>query len=116
MPRITIRIDFENGKHIGHGKIRLLELIAQHGSISKAAREMGMSYRRAWMLADEVNTMFAEPSLETQHGGPGGGFARLTAFGHALIGRYRAIEAQNAETFGTLLAELGSAVQRETTG
>ena len=43
MPRVTIRIDFEGGRHIGHGKIRLLEMIAQHGSISQAAREMGMS-------------------------------------------------------------------------
>ncbi|MGC3944505.1 MAG: LysR family transcriptional regulator [Chryseolinea sp.] len=60
-------------QHIGHGKIRLLELIAEHGSISQAAREMPMSYRRAWLLADEVNTMFDEPVLETQHGGAGGG-------------------------------------------
>src|ERR1700694_4271325 len=98
-PRITIRIDFDDDRHIGHGKIRLLELIADHGSISRAAREMKMSYRRAWLLSDEVNTMFERPVLETQHGGSGGGYARLTTFGRTLIERYRQIEAHNAGTF-----------------
>jgi molybdate transport system regulatory protein len=106
MARITIRIDFENGQHIGHGKIRLLELIAKHGSISRAAKEMAMSYRRAWLLADAVNTMFNEPVLETQHGGAGGGHARLTSFGHALVGHYRAMEAHSASAFRKQLATL----------
>ena len=106
MTRLTLRIDFENGRQIGHGKIRLLELIAQHGSISKAARVMGMSYRRAWLLSDEMNRMFKTPVLETQHGGAGGGAARLTSFGHAVIGHYRAMEAQSTELFGEHLAEL----------
>lgn len=106
MSRITIRIDFDNGRNIGHGKIRLLELIALHGSISRAAKEMQMSYRRAWLLADEMNTMFNEPVLETQHGGSGGGHAKLTSFGHALVGRYRTIEAHNKTTFAKLLGSL----------
>ena len=113
MTRITIRIDFETGEHIGHGKIRLLELIAEHGSISRAAREMGMSYRRAWLLVDAVNSMFKEPVLETQHGGAGGGHARLTSFGHALVGHYRAIEAHNVSTFRKQLAMLGRDLQRK---
>jgi molybdate transport system regulatory protein len=111
MPRVTIRIDFGDGRHIGHGKIRLLEMIAQRGSISQAAREMGMSYRRAWLLTDEVNTMFDQPVLETQHGGSGGGYARLTSFGHALIGHYRAIEAHSAQTFRKQLAVLGRSLR-----
>lgn len=106
MTRVTIRIDFENGCQIGHGKVRLLELVAAHGSISRAAREMGMSYRRAWVLADEVNRMFREPLLDKQHGGAGGGSARLTSFGHAVVGHYRAIEAQTLIAFGKQLAEL----------
>jgi molybdate transport system regulatory protein len=106
MTRLTIRIDFENGRHIGHGKVRLLELIAQHGSISRAAKEMGMSYRRAWLLADEVNGMFSEPVLETRHGGSGGGHARLTSLGHALIGHYRAMEEQAMRTFNKPILEL----------
>lgn len=106
MTRLTLRIDFDNGSQIGHGKIRLLELIAEHGSISSAAREMGMSYRRAWLLTDEMNRMFKSPVLETQHGGSGGGAARLTSFGHAIVGHYRAFEAQSMKLFGRQLAEL----------
>ncbi len=111
MARITIRIDFGGGYHIGHGKIRLLELIVQHGSISRAAKEMAMSYRRAWLLADEVNQMFTEPVMETQHGGAGGGHARLTSFGHALVGHYRAIEAHNASAFHKQLTKLERGVR-----
>ena len=106
MTRLTLRIDFANGSQIGHGKIRLLELIAQHGSISRAAKEMSMSYRRAWLLADDINRMFRTPVLETQHGGSGGGSARLTSFGHAVVGHYRAIEAQSMKLFSRQLTEL----------
>lgn len=110
MARLTIRIDFDNGLQIGHGKIRLLEQIADHGSISRAAKEMGMSYRRAWLLANEVNGMFRKPVLETRHGGAGGGEARLTSFGQSLVGHYRAIEARSAEVCGRQLAEIERAL------
>ncbi len=106
MTQLTLRIDFENGSQIGHGKIRLLELIAQYGSISRAAKEMSMSYRRAWLLVDELKRMFRTPVLETQHGGSGGGSARLTSFGHGVIGHYRSIEAQSMKLFSKQLAEL----------
>lgn len=106
MTRLTLRIDFANGSQIGHGKVKLLELIAQHGSISRAAKEMRMSYRRAWLLADEINRIFKTPVLETQHGGSGGGSARLTSFGHAVVGHYRAIEAQSKKLFSKQLTEL----------
>ena len=106
MTRLTLRIDFENGSQIGHGKIRLLEMIAQHGSISRAAKEMNMSYRRAWLLVDELNHMFCKPVIETRHGGAGGGSARLTSCGHAVIGHYRAIEAQSAKLASKQLDEL----------
>lgn len=112
MTRLTLRIDFDNGSQIGHGKIRLLELIAQHGSISRAAKEMKMSYRRAWLLSDELNRIFKTPVLETQHGGAGGGSARLTSLGHAVIGHYRAIEAQSLKLFGKQLAELERGLSR----
>jgi molybdate transport system regulatory protein len=106
MSRLTLRIDFENGRQIGHGKIRLLELIAQHGSISRAAKDMNMSYRRAWLLTNELNAMFQTPVIETQHGGAGGGHARVTSFGHALVGHYRAFETQSAKLFRKQLSEL----------
>ena len=87
--RVTIRIDFDDGRYLGHGKVRLLEMVEAHGSISSAARAMDMSYRRAWLLADEVNRMFTTPVLETQLGGKGGGHARLTEFGRLLVTHYR---------------------------
>ena len=104
--RLTIRLDFDAARHVGHGKIRLIETIAAEGSISAAARTMGMSYRRAWLLLDEVNRMFREPVVETQLGGKGGGNARLTEFGKALVDLYREIEADAGKRFATRIAEV----------
>jgi molybdate transport system regulatory protein len=89
---LTIRVDFGAQGALGPGKIRLMELISQHGSIASAGKEMGMSYRRAWLLVDEINQMFREPLVEKQTGGAGGGGARLTRLGRDVVGRYRAIE------------------------
>ena len=93
---LTIRIDFGACGYLGPGKIALMELIARHGSISAAGREMGMSYRRAWLLVDEINRIFREPLVETQMGGSGGGGARLCALGHDVVSRYRAIQGSAA--------------------
>jgi molybdate transport system regulatory protein len=89
---LTIRVDFGAYGFLGPGKIRLMELISKHGSISQAGKEMGMSYRRAWLLVDEINHIFREPLVEKQMGGSGGGGARLTKLGRDVVGRYRAIE------------------------
>jgi molybdate transport system regulatory protein len=89
---LTIRIDFGAFGYLGPGKIALMELIGRHGSISAAGKEMGMSYRRAWLLVDEINHIFREPLVETQMGGSGGGGARLTGLGRDVVRRYRAIE------------------------
>jgi molybdate transport system regulatory protein len=91
-PVLTIRVDFAAFGYLGPGKIALMELISRHGSISAAGKEMGMSYRRAWLLVDEINHIFREPLVETQMGGSGGGGARLTRLGREVVGRYRAIE------------------------
>lgn len=92
MPRLSIRIDFDDDGRLGPGKILLLERIAEHGSISAAGRSMGMSYKRAWELVSEINRNFSLPLVELQTGGRGGGGAALTAFGKELITHYRAIE------------------------
>ena len=89
-----MRLDFGPGRAIGHGKIRLLEAVRDYGSISAAGRSMGMSYRRAWLLIDQLNHIFEEPVIEAKHGGFGGGGAELTRFGHRVVERYRAIEAK----------------------
>ena len=98
MPRLTLRIDFDQGRAIGPGKIKLLELIDALGSIAAAGRRMGMSYRRAWLLVDSVNRCFRQPVVASQAGGTHGGGASLTEFGHAVVRHYRAVEsaAQNA--------------------
>jgi molybdate transport system regulatory protein len=93
MPRLTLRIDFDEDRAIGPGKIRLLELIDKHGSISEAGRRMGMSYRRAWLLVDNLNHCFRGPVVAAQTGGQHGGGASLTAFGHAVVQHYREVEA-----------------------
>jgi molybdate transport system regulatory protein len=92
-PRLTLRVDLGSGRALGPGKIRLLEAIANTGSISQAGRHLGMSYRRAWLLVDDMNNCFRDPVIAAQPGGAHGGGAILTAFGQQLVERYRAIEA-----------------------
>ena len=106
MTVITIRIDFDGERYIGHGRIRLLELIGQHGSIAQAAKAMGMSYKRAWYLMDDFSSMFADPLIERQHGGRGGGAAKLTPFGADLVRQYRDMEAKALSVFAKPLASM----------
>lgn len=96
---------------IGPGKADLLEAISRTGSISAAGREMGMSYRRAWMLADVMNTSFAGPLVGTATGGQKGGGAQLTELGVEVLRRYRAIEAKAAASIRTDLAQLARLVR-----
>src|ERR1700722_5145964 len=91
--RLTLRVDFGSGRALGPGKIRLLEAVAETGSISQAGRKLGMSSRRAWLLVDDMNNCFRDPVIEAQPGGAHGGRATLTAFGQNMVDRYRAIEA-----------------------
>jgi molybdate transport system regulatory protein len=91
--KLTLRVDLGAGRALGPGKIRLLEAIEKTGSISQAGRKLGMSYRRAWLLVDDMNNCFRDPVIDAQPGGAHGGGATLTAFGQKLVERYRAIEA-----------------------
>jgi len=90
-----IKLDF-NGHRLGEGKVELLEFIVETGSISAAAKKMKMSYRRAWLLIDELNTMFAKPCVRTTAGGSQGGGAQVTDFGSHLIKTFRGLEARVA--------------------
>jgi len=113
--RLTIRIDLSERGAIGPGKIRLLELVGESGSISAAGRAMKMSYRQAWMLIDSVNRCFRSPLVHTQLGGTRGGGAVLSALGHDVIARYRAIERAAAKAGAAELAALDAAqVSRRT--
>lgn len=89
-PRLRILLGREIA--IGPGKAELLRLIEEMGSISAAAREMGMSYRRAWTLVETMNGAFREPVVEAAIGGRGGGGAQVTDFGREALNRYRAME------------------------
>ena len=68
-PRLTLRVDLGPGQSIGPGKVRLLDAVAETGSISSAGRKLGMSYRRAWMLIDDLNTSFESKVVSTTLGG-----------------------------------------------
>ena len=92
MAVISLRIDLGEDFRFGPGKARLIELIRDTGSISAAGRALGMSYRRAWLLTDELNTMFGQQLVEPQHGGAKGGGARVTPQGIATLEAYRRIE------------------------
>lgn len=112
MPTIRLRILLDPDGHIGPGKVELLELIERLGSISAAGRALGMSYRRAWELVEEMNRIFGRPVAETQAGGRQGGGARLTDLGHQIVARFRAAEAAAAEAIGAEITALQDEVKR----
>lgn len=105
-PQAHVRIDFSVHCALGPGKVALLEGIERSGSLSAAARGLGMSYRRGWLLLHSINTGFSEPAVMLSAGGKDGGGARLTAFGRNLVTRYRefeaAVDALAARQFGDL--------------
>jgi molybdate transport system regulatory protein len=92
LPSLTVRIDLDAERSIGPGKVRLLENIRSCGSISAAGRAMRMSYKRAWVLVDEINRICRREVVERKAGGKNGGGAVLTPFGLSLVNRYRKIE------------------------
>jgi molybdate transport system regulatory protein len=94
--KTNLRFTFPGGVPLSHGKAELLELIRETGSIRQAAQRMDMSYRRGWLLADELNRMFVHTVIETKHGGKSGGGAVLTDFGEALLARFRDMERRTA--------------------
>ena len=99
-PRLSLRLDLGAGLRIGPGKVGLLEAVGRTGSISAAGRSLEMSYRRAWLLIEDLNLGLGTPVVETATGGSGGGGARLTPAGEAVIRNYRRIEAAAGEAAG----------------
>ncbi len=102
-PGLRIRIIFGPEEMMGPGKAELLERIEKAGSIAAAGREMGMSYKRAWMLVETLNSMFREPLVRSVRGGARGGGAILTDAGKAALVEYRSLESgARAATQGNL--------------
>lgn len=108
MARLSIRIDLGPENRLGPGKVQLLEMIAEHGSISAAGRVLGMSYRRAWMLVEAMNRGFGQPVVAAQIGGKSGGGAQLSAFGVEVVAYYRAIEHAADRAAAPFLLRLGA--------
>lgn len=89
---LKLRLEFDNGLVMGPGKAALLEAIAREGSIAAAGRSMGMSYKRAWDLVEEMNAGFGRPVVISARGGAKGGGATVTETGAKVLARFRGIE------------------------
>ncbi len=107
---LRIRIVFGDGLIIGPGRADLLEGIRESGSIAAAGRRMGMSYKRAWQLADALNTTFREPLISATKGGVTGGGAQLTPLGVQVLEAYRALERTAQATSESQLVTLRDAL------
>lgn len=104
--RLNLRIKVSQQHLLGPGKVGLLEHIDRCGSIAAAAREMGMSYRRAWLLVDAMNRDFTRPLVATAHGGRRGGGARLTMPGREVMELYREMETKSRRALDPELRRL----------
>ena len=96
LARLNIKVELGGGRALGPGKIQLLELIEQKGSIRAAAIAMTMSYRRAWLLLHEVEDMMGASVFAAECGGHKGGGTALTVVGRAIVMHYRSIETRAA--------------------
>ncbi|MDP1027394.1 LysR family transcriptional regulator [Sphingomonas sp. KR1UV-12] len=94
--KLKVQLTCGDGFALGPGKADLLDAIIAHGSISAAGRAIGMSYRRAWLLVDEMNRCFDPVLVETLRGGGQERGARVTETGRAILAAYRALEDEAA--------------------
>jgi molybdate transport system regulatory protein len=106
LPRVTVGLDLGPHARLGPGKVRLLEAVAAEGSISAAARAVGMSYRHAWKLLSRMNEAFRQPLIASTTGGAHGGGAALTPFGADVVRRYQLVERQASAAAAPHLAAL----------
>lgn len=104
--RFRVRITAGDVIAIGPGKIDLLEAIGETGSITAAAKHLGMSYRRAWLLLNELNRALRRPAVDSAKGGLHGGGSEITEAGRELLALYRRIEDTAALACAADLARL----------
>ena len=109
-PNVRFRVDFNPACSLGPGKISLLQTIEDCGSLAQAARTLGMSYRRAWLLVDNLNTMFDKRVTTSATGGRRGGGMILTPFGKSVISMFRQLEKDLARQANPRLALLSKHV------
>ena len=113
-PGLTLRILGSGDPAMGPGKAALIAHIESTGSISAAAREMGMSYRRAWQLVEAINNSFSEPVIVTVTGGRRGGGAAVTDYGRALVAQYRAMEEKASAAIAGDIVQFTTQLRRRT--
>jgi molybdate transport system regulatory protein len=111
-PGLLLRVLAAKDPAMGPGKARLVALIIETGSISSAAREMGMSYRRAWQLVEALNKSFNEPVVLTAVGGKRGGGAAVTDFGKRLVADYHRMEAKASAAIEADLEEFSTRLRK----
>jgi len=112
MPHLSIRIDFEpSGSALGPGMAQLLERVAELGSIRRAAASMDMSYRKAWLLIQELQKTFDGPVVTAEAGGVAGGGTHLTELGAGLLKLYRRVESRAADAVRSDLDALAGMVR-----
>lgn len=104
---LWIKLTFPGVGQVGPGKVELLRKIDEHRSMAAAARAMKMSYRRAWLLVDELNTLFAQPVVAKWHGGQSKGGASLTKLGKTLVQAYDSLVERSNRLNRNLLDEIG---------
>ena len=109
---LHLRVVLDGAVAMGPGKVELLEGIVETGSIAAAGRRMGMSYKRAWLLVDEMNTMFAGPLVDAAKGGAGGGGAALTPLGQRMLTAYRGLETAAAKAGARELSAMRRALAK----
>lgn len=105
----ALSLSREGGARVGHDRIRLLQAVAEEGSIAAAARVVGLSYKAAWDAIGTLNNLFPQPVVVMAQGGRSGGGARVTPAGLALIDNFLRLEAALSEALGRLDAALGAA-------
>src|SRR5215470_12350808 len=108
--RLHARLEVETaaGAMLGDARIRLLEAVDQHGSISKAARHVSMSYKTAWDALDDLDNLADQPVVERSIGGAGGGGTQLTGYGRKLVAMFRAVEGEYQSAIDLIQTAAGS--------
>jgi molybdate transport system regulatory protein len=94
---------------VGPDRIRLLTSIQAHGSITAAAKAVGLSYKGAWDAVQALNNLFERPLVAAQTGGRQGGAAQVTPAGEAVLAAYATVEDRLVQVIGQLEAALGGA-------
>lgn len=87
----------DNGTFLGEGRVQLLKRISEYGSISKAAKSMKMSYKKAWELVDSMNKQSSSPLVKGQVGGKNGGGSELSELGMKVVSNFEELQKRNIE-------------------